>query len=141
MAGPTRTHTATLTTTDTRRGWSAIFRHPVLTERGTGAAGRRIHRGLGTRDKAEAEKLVGQLNELLADRSYWSAAAQALAASRFDPRVVSIFFDGLLPEGSASTDLREAIIPLPTSASDDYRQVLLLGTTGAGKTTIVRQLI
>ena len=141
MAEPTRTYTATLTTTGARRGWSAIFRHPVLTERGTGEAGRRVHRGLGTRDKAEAETLVGQLNELLADRSYWSPAAQAHATRRFDPRVVSIFFDELLPEGPGSTHLREEIIPLPTSARNDYRQVLLLGTTGAGKTTVVRQLI
>ena len=37
--------------------------------------------------------------------------------------------------------LRDSLIPLPTAENDDYRRVLLLGTTGAGKTTLVRQLI
>jgi len=37
-------------------------------------------------------------------------------------------------------DLREGILPLPT-LSDGYVRVLFLGTTGAGKTTLVRQLL
>ncbi|MEV0948610.1 hypothetical protein [Rhodococcus sp. NPDC049939] len=36
--------------------------------------------------------------------------------------------------------LRDKHIPLPTR-EDAYRQILLLGTTGAGKTTVVRQLL
>lgn len=45
--------------------------------------------------------------------------------------------------GSAefSRAVRERLLPLPTVVDDDYRQVLLLGTTGAGKTTVVRQLL
>ncbi|MFD0851749.1 hypothetical protein ACFQ07_05935, partial [Actinomadura adrarensis] len=44
---------------------------------------------------------------------------------------------------SARTDfraLRDELLPLP-DASEGYRHVLLLGTTGAGKTTVVRQLL
>ena len=37
-------------------------------------------------------------------------------------------------------DLRESVIPLP-KREDGYRRVLMLGTTGAGKTTVVRQLL
>ena len=37
--------------------------------------------------------------------------------------------------------LRDEAIPLPPREPDGYRHVLLLGTTGAGKTTLVRQLI
>ena len=37
--------------------------------------------------------------------------------------------------------IREEVIPLPPSDPEGYRHVLLLGTTGAGKTTLVRQLI
>ena len=37
--------------------------------------------------------------------------------------------------------LREEAIPLPSSEPEGYRRVLFLGTTGAGKTTLVRQLI
>ena len=36
--------------------------------------------------------------------------------------------------------LREEVLPLPTVESG-YRRVLMLGTTGAGKTTVVRQLL
>lgn len=36
--------------------------------------------------------------------------------------------------------IREQVLPFPTP-SDGYTRVLLLGTTGAGKTTLVRQLI
>lgn len=39
-----------------------------------------------------------------------------------------------------SMAVRDMHIPLPTR-DDDYRQILLLGTTGAGKTTVVRQLL
>ncbi|WAL49949.1 hypothetical protein [Rhodococcus pyridinivorans] len=36
--------------------------------------------------------------------------------------------------------VRDRYLPLPTR-EDGYRQILLLGTTGAGKTTVVRQLL
>lgn len=36
--------------------------------------------------------------------------------------------------------LREEVLPLPTVESG-YRRILMLGTTGAGKTTVVRQLL
>ncbi len=42
------------------------------------------------------------------------------------------------------TDLmgvREQVIPIPSSVDSDYRSALLLGTTGAGKTTVLRQVI
>src|SRR5438093_116370 len=56
-------------------------------------------------------------------------------------RVVTAFFVGMqpMPAGSAAAT-RERYIPLPT-LEDGYRRVLLLGTTGAGKTTVVRQLL
>lgn len=37
-------------------------------------------------------------------------------------------------------ELRNSVLPLPTH-EDGYRRVLMLGTTGAGKTTVVRQLL
>ena len=38
-------------------------------------------------------------------------------------------------------NVREQIIPIPSSDDSDYRSALLLGTTGAGKTTVLRQII
>lgn len=55
--------------------------------------------------------------------------------------MVDIFFDKMTPEEVDYTTLRDEVIRLPKSEADGYRSVLLLGTTGAGKTTLVRQLI
>ncbi len=136
-----RQYQASLSQSQGRSGYSVIFRHPARTDYATGRAGLRVRRGLGTRDRAEAEKLCDQLNEILADPRYHEPSARADAERRFDGRVVEIFFDKLTPEDRAFAELREEVIPLPPSQSDGYRRLLLLGTTGAGKTTIVRQLI
>ena len=47
----------------------------------------------------------------------------------------------MVPEETDFAALREAVIALPESGPDGYRWVFFLGTTGAGKTTLVRQLI
>ena len=47
----------------------------------------------------------------------------------------------MAPEETNFQALRDAVIPLPESEPDGYRRVLLLGTTGAGKTTLARQLL
>ena len=91
-----------------------------------------------------SQRLYGygdELNVLLANASYHDPAARAEAERRFDPRVVSIFFDKMVPEETDFAALRDAAIVLPESAPAGYRRVLFLGTTGAGKTTLVRQLI
>lgn len=119
---------------------SVIFRHPVRLDT-SGRPGRRVRRGLGTSDPVTADRLVAELNQLLSSEEYWTYAAYGTALGRFDPLVVSIFFDGMSPSTRVvAADLREAVIPLP-SVEDGYRRVLLLGTTGAGKTTVVRQLL
>lgn len=133
-------YTATKSRNQGRESWSVIFRHPVRLEMATGKPGRRVRRGLGTADEQEAARLVGQLNDLLRSEELWSPAARAMAAGRFDPRVVDIFYEGLEATRTDFPALRQSIIPLPNS-EDGYRSVLLLGTTGAGKTTVVRQLL
>jgi len=134
-------YSASLSQTQGRSGYSIIFRHPARQDEATGKPGVRVRRGLGTRDKAEAERLRAELNDLLADPRYHDAAARAEAERRFDPRVVDIFFGKMVPEVTDFGAMREAMIPLPESGPDGYRRVLFLGTTGAGKTTLVRQLI
>ncbi|MGO8866222.1 MAG: hypothetical protein ACLQME_06940 [Alphaproteobacteria bacterium] len=139
--GAARHYTASLSKSQGRTGWSIIFRHPVRRDEATGKPGIRIRRGLGTRDDSEAEQLKKQLDELLADASFHTAASRTEAERRFDARIVDIFFDKMMPEETDFRAHRDAAIPLPDSKHDDYRRVLLLGTTGAGKTTLVRQLI
>ncbi|MDE0669701.1 MAG: hypothetical protein OXI48_11835 [bacterium] len=77
----------------------------------------------------------------MGDAKYHNSAARSEAERRFDPRVVNIFFDKMVPEKTDFAKLRDAAIALPESDPAGYRRVLLLGTTGAGKTTLVRQLI
>lgn len=136
-----QTYTASLSQTQGRLGYSVIFRHPVRRSEATGKPGLRVRSGLGTRDEAEAERLRDELNVLLGNPNYHDPAARPEAERRFDPRAVSIFFDKMVPEVTDFMALRDAAIALPESSLDGYRHVLFLGTTGAGKTTLVRQLI
>jgi hypothetical protein len=133
-------YTASLSRSQEREGWSVIFRHPVLKDRATGKTGRRVRRGLGTRSKQEAENLVVQINTILQDASFWEVSARSRAERQFDQAVVEIFFDELVPELTDYFELRESIIPLPPF-DNEYRRVLLVGTTGSGKTTLARQLL
>src|SRR5436309_2563936 len=108
-----RSHRATLSQSQGREGWSVIFRHPVLPDRATGKAGRRIRRGLGTRDKDEATDLIGTLNEILADRNYWDPSSRSSAEARFDSRIVDIFYHNMVPDVLDCFAIRETVIPLP----------------------------
>ena len=134
-------YTASLSKSQGRTGWSVIFRHPARFDEATGKTGVRVRQGLGTRDEAEAKQLLSQLNELLAQPQYHDAAARAAAERRFDKRVVEIFFYKMVPEETDYPTIRNDFIRLPDSKKDGYRRALLLGTTGAGKTTVGRQLI
>src|SRR5438445_581376 len=103
---------ASLSQSQGREGWSVIFRHPSRPD-ATGKPGKRIRRGLATKDRAEAEQLVTQMDALLAEPSYWEAASRPVAEQRFDPRVVNAFYDDLTPEAIDFWAIREAAIPLP----------------------------
>lgn len=133
-------YTASKSRSQGRESWSVIFRHPARIDFATGRTGRRVRRGLGTSDETEASRLVDQLNQILSTPDLWEATARSTASARFDPRVVDIFFDGLETVEVDFAALREELLPLP-GAEDGYRTILLLGTTGAGKTTVVRQIL
>src|SRR2546425_9904031 len=61
--------------------------------------------------------------------------------ARFSPLVVDIFYHDMVPDIFNAYNIRDAALAFPLSSDSDYRQVLLLGSTGGGKTTVVRQLI
>ncbi|TDD20772.1 ATP-binding protein [Kribbella turkmenica] len=133
-------YTATKSRNAGRESWSVIFRHPARLDGDTGKTGRRVRRGLGTTDDGEATRLIDELNEILSTPELWEPSSRGAATARFDPRVVDIFYDGLEATRVDYAALRDLAIPQPTR-DDGYRTVLLLGTTGAGKTTVVRQLL
>ncbi len=132
-------YTASKSRSQGREGWAVIFRHPVRLD-GTGKPGRRVRRGLGTNDENLASQLVAELNEILQRPELWEPAARVGLAARFDERVLDIFYDGMEPSAHDPEAMRNDILPLPDQEVG-YRSVLMLGTTGAGKTTLVRQLL
>ena len=134
-----KVYTATKSRSQGRDGWSVIFRHPVRLDT-SGKPGRRVRRGLGTRDEVEADGLVALLNELLRTPALWESAAKEGAQAKFDERIVEIFFDGIEAARVDFGAIRDDALPLP-GVDEGYRSVLMLGTTGAGKTTLVRQLL
>ncbi len=125
-----------------RSSWCVIFRHPVCLA-GNGKQKLRVRRGLGTSDKKQAQLLVDQLNDILDDASMWNPASHERAAVKFDRRIVAAFFDPMQPESLDPWAVRDEMIPLPggEDAEDGYARVQFVGTTGAGKTTVVRQLL
>lgn len=126
-------------TRSNRPGWSVTFRHPVRRD-SRNEWGLKIRKGLGTSDDMEADRLVGQLNQLLQNESWWSGDRRKDAELEFDEVVVSAFFDGIEAEVHDAEASRSAAIALP-SHDDGYSTVLFLGTTGAGKTTLLRHVI
>lgn len=132
-------YTASKSRSQGRDSWSVIFRHPVRLDP-SGKPGRRVRRGLSTTDEVEADRLIGELNELLANEEHWEPTARAALSGRFDDRVLDIFFDGVSPSEHDPEGVRDALLPMP-EAEQGYRSALMLGTTGAGKTTLVRQIL
>jgi hypothetical protein len=134
-------YVATLRQNPGRKAVSVEFRHPLRPDPSNqGKPGRKVRKGLGT-DRAAAEKLVADLNRLLADPSFHSPAARTKAEAAFrDPRVIEIFYDGIEPKNENYRDLRNEHLPFPPR-EEGYPRILLLGVPGAGKTTLVRQMI
>lgn len=132
-------YTASKSPTKDRPGFSISFRHPCRSD-SKGKTGLKVRRGLGTSDPAEADRLVAQMNELLADESWWNASRYGDALQAFSPVVVDAFYDGLQASVANSMGLRDSVIPLP-GRTDGYARVLFVGTTGAGKTSLLRHLI
>ena len=132
------TYSASLSRSN-RPGWSVSFRHPLRKD-ARGKPGLRMRRGLGTADDAEAERLVSEMNTLLTDGTWWNANKRAEAERTFSKIIVDAFYDGIQAGREDPEALREALIPLP-AADDGYSRVLFVGTTGAGKTSLLRQLI
>ncbi|QSI78773.1 hypothetical protein [Niveibacterium microcysteis] len=132
-------YTASKSPTKDRPGFSISFRHPCRSD-SKGKPGLKVRRGLGTANPEEADALVAQMNELLADESWWNAGRYNDALQTFDPIIVDAFFDGLQASVANPVALRDNIIPLP-GREDGYARVLFVGTTGAGKTSLLRHLI
>ena len=115
------------------------FRHPLRLD-ARGKQGRKVRRGLGTADETQAQALVNRMNELLGDPSWHSIGKRGEAERCFPRIVVRAFYDGIESPPHDSRVIRDAELPLPT-ADEGYAHVMMVGATGAGKTSLLRQLI
>jgi len=122
-----------------RPGWSISFRHPLRND-SRGRPGLKMRRGLGTPDETEAEAMVGEMNTILRDQTWWNAAKRQEAALRFSTPVIEAFYDEIQAGRVETEALRESHIRLP-DREEGFPRVLFVGTTGAGKTSLLRQLI
>ena len=132
-------YTASLSMTPGRPGFSVSFRHPCRLD-SKGKPGLKMRRGLGTDDKAKAESLVAQMNQLLQDEVWWTTAKHLDALQTFDTRIVNAFYDGIQAGVTDSSETRNGVIPMP-GKQEGYAKALFVGTTGAGKTSLLRHLI
>lgn len=132
-------YTASKSPTRDRPGFSISFRHPLKHD-SKGKPGAKVRRGLGTTDPAEADRYVALMNELLSDESWWNSDRYQDAVKRFGEKVANAFFDDLQAAARDPFEIREEAIPLPRRV-DGYVRAILAGTTGAGKTTLMRILI
>lgn len=120
-----------------RKVWILTFRHPFRKDP-RGKAGLKVRRSLGTTDEAEAARLVEQMNVLLSDNGLHSILKRQEAERRFDPIVISAFYDALDGSVGDLSSIRDSTIPFPPVG---VPRVLLAGVTGSGKTSLLRQLI
>ncbi len=122
-----------------RPGWSVSFRHP-LRNNAQGKPGLKMRRGLGTTNEAEADRLVMEMNTLLSGQQWWNTNKRAEAEQKFSKAIVDAFYGEIQIGQEDPESLREELIQLPTK-DNGYSKVLFVGTTGAGKTSLLRQLI
>lgn len=132
-------YTASKARAQGRPGWSISFRHPLRTDT-KGKFGLKIRRGLGTTDDDEAEHFVAEMNTILSDSSWWSAAKRAEAERTFSKAITAAFYDDIQAGRPDPWAVREQHIPLPSS-EEGYSRVFFVGTTGAGKTSLLRHVI
>jgi energy-coupling factor transporter ATP-binding protein EcfA2 len=119
--------------------WVLTFRHPLKPDP-RGKPGRKMRRSTATTNEALAQQIVSEMNELLSDHSWFDIARQSAASQRFNDIVVRAFYDDLTVPNDRSFDIREQRLALPPP-DQGYKRVMLVGSTGAGKTSLLRQLI
>ena len=132
-------YTASKSLTKDGTSWVMSFRHPLRKDP-RGKQGRKVRRGLGTSDEAKAQALVDDMNLILGDGGWHSIAKRAEAERRFNQVVVRAFYDDIETPATNSWEIRNAGIPLP-GTEDGFTRAMLIGTTGAGKTSLLRHLI
>lgn len=128
-------YSASYSSANGNKGFTVTFRHPVVLDK-DGKYGKKIHKGLGTRDEAVAKQRVDELNELLANDSYWEISKKSDALSKFSGSIVDMFYSPMEEQFITEKEILDSIL-IP-SREEGYKRSLLLGPSGVGKTTLLR---
>lgn len=128
-------YSASYSSANGNKGFTVTFRHPVVLDK-DGKYGKKIHKGLGTRDEAVAKQRVDELNELLANDSYWEISKKSDALSKFSGSIVDMFYSPMEEQFITEKEILDSIL-IP-SREEGYKSSLLLGPSGVGKTTLLR---
>lgn len=132
-------YTASIKKNPNGEAYTIEFRHPSLRDK-QGKEGKKVRKGLGVISEQDSNNLVAQLNSLLADKSLHSISAKNKAAQLYDERLIEIFYAEIEAPMYNSELIMDRLLPLPT-IEDGYARVALVGVPGAGKTTLIRQLM
>ena len=119
-----------------RKKWCVQFFHPKISN--DVGKPKRVRYGIGTEDREEAEKILTDLNTILGNEELWNPGAKEIASRTYHPTAVACFYEGIESKIVDPWIKRDEVIKLPTDGSSI---VQLTGPVGAGKTTLVRQLI
>lgn len=135
----THLYTARLVRNSGQPGLLVEFRHPGVKDKA--GYGRKVTRGLGTREESEATEILNDLNLILADSSLHEVGARTVARARgIHAKAIEVFYGVFGRDDAASIRHRDKFIPI----EDPFGQmpsVLLVGNTGAGKTSLARHLL
>ena len=85
--------------------------------------------------------MVAEMNVILSDQSWWNASKRKEAELRFSKAVTEAFYDEIQAGEDDPEGLGKPTSDCRTRKTDGYSRVLFVGTTGAGKTSLLRQLI
>jgi len=119
-----------------RKKWCVQFFHPRISN--TAGRPKRVRYGIGTENRDEAEKILADLNAILANEELHPPGAKEIASRTYHPTAVACFYEGIEAKITDPWLKREEVIELPKK---EFSIVQLTGPVGAGKTTLVRQLI
>lgn len=119
-----------------KESYTVNFRHPVVKDK-SGKTGLKIHRGLGTRDYEEAERLADMLEELISNDRWHNVSLRKDALKEGFPEVVvSAFYD---PMKGRVIDNEIVLKKIAVSKEEEkYSRVLMLSSNGINGTSLLQ---
>lgn len=121
-----------------KKSYTVNFRHPVVKDK-SGKYGLKIHRGLGTDDEVEAERLANKLSELANNEYWWDRSKRKEAYNQYPDVIVDAFYD-CMEEVVENAENYLNRIHLP-GRDEGYIRSLIFGPSGVGKTSFLRNMM